>query len=188
MAGDPDPSGQDEPGLQGEVLFSGQPSLWAMTGIFVKGMIVLAAAISLMAWHIEQIAALKLSAENAAIVGRYRVWVGLGLAVLVILVLFYKAIQLKMTYYEVSTERIEFGRGIFDRKVDNLDMFRIVDMKLRRSILDCIVGVGTVMLTTTDKSHPEFAFEKVRDARGLYDALKKASLSADRRTNVIHME
>jgi hypothetical protein len=67
-------------------------------------------------------------------------------------------------------------------------MFRVVDIKLRRSFLDCLVGVGTVMLTTTDKSHPEFAFEKVADARELYDAIKKASLSADRRTNVVHME
>lgn len=170
----------------GEVLFSGQPSLWAMAGAFVKGGIVLAVAVSLVVWHIERIAWLKLSIEQAAVFGKYRLLLGLGLVV--IMVLFYKAMQLRMTHYEVGADRIEFGRGIFDRKVDNLDMFRVVDIKLRRSVLDCIVGVGTVLLTTTDKSHPEFVFEKVRGSRELYDALKKASLSADRRTNVIHME
>jgi uncharacterized membrane protein YdbT with pleckstrin-like domain len=131
---------------------------------------------------------LKLSAEQAAVFGKYRLLAGLAIGLVVIMVLFYKAMQLRMTHYEVSIDRIEFGRGIFDRKVDNLDMFRVLDIKLRRSVLDCIVGVGTVMLTTTDKSNPEFVFEKVRDARELYDAVKKASLSADRRTNVIHME
>jgi uncharacterized membrane protein YdbT with pleckstrin-like domain len=118
----------------------------------------------------------------------YRLLAGIALGLVVLLVLFYKALQIKMTYYEVSAERIEFGKGIFDRKVDNLDMFRVVDIKLRRSVLDCIVGIGSVLLTTTDKSHPEFVFEKVRYARELYDAIKKGSLSADRRTNVIHME
>jgi hypothetical protein len=93
-----------------------------------------------------------------------------------------------MTHYEVSPDRIEYGEGIFDRRVDNLDMFRVVDIKLRRNILDCFVGVGTVLLTTTDKSHPEFEFKKIKNCRELYDTIKKASLSADRRTNVIHME
>ncbi len=181
-------AGQTEPAGPSEALFVGQPSLWAMAGAFVKGGIVFAAAVSLVVWHIESIAGLKLSVEQAAVVGRYRLLLGLGLGLVVAMVLFYKALQIRMTHYEVSSERIEYGRGIFDRKVDNLDMFRIVDIKLRRSFLDCIVGVGTVILATTDKSHPEFVFEKVRGAGELYDAVKKASLSADRRTNVIHME
>ncbi len=186
-AGDEDDS-QGGPDQPGDVFFSGQPSLWAMAGAFVKGGIVLAVAVPLVIWHIERMAWLKLSAEQAIVFGKYRLLAGLVLGLVVVMVLFYKAVQLKMTYYEVSAERIEFGRGIFDRKVDNLDMFRVVDLKLRRSVLDCIVGVGSVMLTTTDKSHPEFIFEKVRGARELYDSIKKASLSADRRTNVIHME
>ncbi|MFH1371128.1 MAG: PH domain-containing protein [Planctomycetota bacterium] len=184
FAGDEDA----EQAESGEALFSGQPSLWAMTGALIKGGIVLAVAVTLVVWHIERMALLKISPEHVVVFGRYRLLLGLGIGLIVIMVLFYKAMQLKMTYYEVSTERIEFGRGIFDRRVDNLDMFRVVDLKLRRSVLDCLVGVGSVMLTTTDKSHPEFMFEKIRDARELYDAIKKASLSADRRTNVIHME
>jgi membrane protein YdbS with pleckstrin-like domain len=172
----------------GEVVFAGRPTLWVMAGAFVKGGAILAIAVLLVVWHIERMVWLKLSAEQAVVFGKYRLIVGLALGLVVVMVLFYKALKLRMTHYEVSSERIEYGTGIFDRKVDNLDMFRVVDIKLRRSFLDCIVGVGTVLLTTTDKSHPEFVFEKVRDARELYDVLKKASLSADRRTNVIHME
>ncbi|MCJ7777175.1 MAG: PH domain-containing protein [Sedimentisphaerales bacterium] len=181
-------SAQDQPANPSEVVFAGRPTLWVMAGAFLKGGLLLAVAGLLVFWHIERIAALKLSTEYAAVFGKYRLLLGLGLGLVVIMVLFYKALQLRMTHYEVGADRIEFGRGIFDRKVDNLDMFRVVDIKLRRSVLDCIVGVGTVLLTTTDKSHPEFMFEKVRDSRELYDAVKKASLSADRRTNVIHME
>jgi membrane protein YdbS with pleckstrin-like domain len=175
-------------GQGGEVFFSGQPSLWVMAGAFLKGGIVLAAAVALLIWHIERMIWLELSAEQAAVFGRYRLLAGAGLGLLVVMVLFYKAMQVRMTYYKVSADRIEFGKGIFDRKVDNLDMFRVVDLKLRRSFLDCIVGVGTVLLTTTDKSHPDFVFEKVRGARQLYDTIKKATLSADRKTNVIHVE
>jgi uncharacterized membrane protein YdbT with pleckstrin-like domain len=105
-----------------------------------------------------------------------------------VLILLYKVIRLKMMYYEVTPDRIEFTRGILDRKVDNLDMFRVIDLKMRRSLLDCVVGVGTVALVTTDKSDPEFEFEKIRDPRLLYDVIKKASLEADKKTNVVHLE
>jgi len=179
---------QEQSQKQNEVVYSGGPSLWAMSGAFVKGGALLIVAVLLVSWHIERIAALKISAEDAVVVGKYRVLLGLLLGLVVGIVLFYKALKLRMTHYQVSPDRIEYGEGIFDRKVDNLDMFRIVDIKLRRSVFDCVVGTGTVLLTTTDKSHPEFVFEKVRNSRELYDVIKKASLSADRRTNVIHME
>jgi membrane protein YdbS with pleckstrin-like domain len=171
-----------------ETIFTGQPSLWAMAGAFAKGGAMLVAAMLLMFWRIESIALLKLSPEHAAVFGRYRLLLGLAFGLVVVMVLFYKALKLRMMHYEVSADRIEYGEGIFDRKVDNLDMFRVVDIKLRRNFLDCIAGVGTVTLTTSDKSHPEFTFEKVRNCRELYDVIKKASLSADRRTNVVHME
>ncbi|MBE3144697.1 MAG: PH domain-containing protein [Planctomycetes bacterium] len=170
------------------VFYSGRPSLWAIAWDFVKGTGVLSAAILLMAWHIERISWLHLSIQSIAVVGKYRVLLGLGLALVVCLILFYKAWKIRMTHYEVSPDRIEYGEGVFDRKVDNIDMFRVVDIKLRRNVLDCMVGVGTVILTTSDKNQPEFEFKKIKNSRELYDTIKKASLSADRRTNVIHME
>jgi len=170
------------------IVYSGRPSLWAMTMDFVKGAAMLSAAILIMAWHIERVSWLHLSIQSIAVVGKYRVMLGLGIVIVVGLILFYKVWKIRMTHYEVSPDRIEYGEGIFDRRVDNLDMFRIVDIKLRRNILDCVVGVGTVLLTTSDKSHPEFEFKKIKNSRELYDTIKKASLSADRRTNVIHME
>jgi uncharacterized membrane protein YdbT with pleckstrin-like domain len=186
----PDDSNQDspqeKPANPGEVLFSGQPTLWVIAGTLVNCVALISASVVLMFWHIER--TLNLTSLNSAVFGKYRVLLGIAIFLIVGAYLTYKIMRVRMTHYEVSTERIEFGTGLFERKVDNLDMFRVVDIKLRRNFLDCIVGVGTVLLTTTDKSHPEFAFEKVADVRGLYDAIKKASLSADRRTNVIHME
>jgi membrane protein YdbS with pleckstrin-like domain len=181
--GENTPKGQPD-----AIVYKGRPTLWAMTWDFVKGGAVLLAAILIIAWHIERISWLGFSYQSMAAIGKYRVILGLGAIFVVGLILFYKAWKIRMTHYEVSPDRIEYGEGVFDRKVDNLDMFRVVDIKLRRNILDCVVGVGTVILTTSDKSHPEFEFKKVKNSRELYDTIKKASLSADRRTNVVHVE
>ena len=75
-----------------------------------------------------------------------------------------------------------------DRRVNNLDMFRVIDLSLQRSLLDCIFGIGTVTLIMVDKTDPKFVFQKVRRSRKLYDVIKKASLDADKKAGVIHVE
>jgi len=163
-----------------------------MTGAVIKGLFFVVVAGLLVKLPLEDMAndllGLKLTDNQALAFGQYRVIAGLGLAIVVVLFLVIKMVRLKMIYYEVTADRIEWSRGIFDRRVDNLDMFRVIDLKLRRSLFDCIVGVGTVGLITTDKTDPEFVFEKIRDSRRLYDIIKKASLEADKRSGVIHVE
>ncbi|MCK4752374.1 MAG: PH domain-containing protein [Planctomycetes bacterium] len=180
---------------QGDVLFSGRPSLWGLAGTILKGLFFFAFAIFLMKFPVEdsvsEIGSLmnfQLTENQALAFEELRIIAGWGISVLVLLVLLFKMVQLKMTYYEVSAERIEWSRGILDRRIDNIDMFRVVDLQMRRSMLDCIFSIGTVKLMTTDKSDPEFEFEKVRRPRELYDCIKAASLEADKDNRVVHIE
>lgn len=182
----------EEEAIDDKILFAGKPSLFGLAPAVIKGMFFLAAAYLLIKFPLEIMAenllSLTLTDNQALTFGEYRVFAGLGLATIVVLILLIKIINLKMIYYEVSAERIEWERGIFDRKVDNLDMFRVIDLKMRRTVFDVILGIGTVALITTDKTDPEFVFEKVRDCRLLYDVIKKASLRADQQNRVIHLE
>ncbi|MHC4842282.1 MAG: zinc ribbon domain-containing protein [Planctomycetota bacterium] len=174
------------------ILYHGRPSLLALAPGIFKALIVAAGAYGLTRFEVElwldKLFKLQLTDAQAITYGQYRVLAGIGLMVLVALVLFMKVLKLKMVNYEVSADRIEYSRGILDRRVDNLDMFRVLDIKLRRSILDCLVGVGTVDLITTDKTDPEFSFGKVRRPKQLYNVIKDASLEADNRRSVIHLE
>ncbi len=179
----------DEPEQGDErILFAGGPSLWALAPDVLRGTVFGVVGGALAAVPVENLLPLGLGPAQTELFGRYRVLLGLGIIATVFFILAIKLLRLKMTYYEVTPERIEWSRGILDRRVDNIDMFRVVDLKLRRSILDCLLGVGTVELTTTDKSDPNFRFEKVSDSRVLYDAIKRASLEADRTTGVVHLE
>ena len=51
-----------------------------------------------------------------------------------------------------------------------------------------MLGIGTVRVYTRDKTDNKFDFYKVRRPRKLYDIIKKASLNADARQNVVHLE
>jgi uncharacterized membrane protein YdbT with pleckstrin-like domain len=189
---EPDSQSHEDEETNDNVLFACRPSLWGMASAIVKGLLFLAVAGLLIKFPLENTAndllELKLTENQALAIGQYRVLAGFALGTLVVLILLLKILKLKMIYYEVTVDRIEWSRGILDRRIDNIDMFRVVDLKMRRSLLDCIFGVGTVALMTTDKSDPEFVFEKVRYCRELYDIIKKASLEADRKTGVVHLE
>jgi membrane protein YdbS with pleckstrin-like domain len=178
--------------LDDNVLFAARPSLWGITSTLIKGTCIIILAGLAIKYPLENYTDkwlnLELTGEQISTVGTYRILTGLALGLIVASVLILKTVKLKMIYYEVSPDRIEWGRGILDRQVDNIDMFRVIDLKMRRNILDCIVGIGSVGLTTTDKSDPTFEFEKVRRPRELYDIIKKASLEADRQTGVVHIE
>lgn len=178
------------------ILFSGRPSLFGLIGTVIKSVIVLTVVAVILKVPVEKyilpflegIFKFQLSDAQYLTIIDYKKGACTGAVLLVVFWLVYKVLKLKMTYYEVMPERIEYNRGVFDRSVDNLDMFRVIDLKLRRSLLDCVFGIGEVTLTTTDKSDPTFKFEKMRQSRKLYDVIKKASLEADRKQQVIHVE
>jgi ribosomal protein L40E len=196
-------------------LLVASPSLWALVNSFIIGFIALCAAIFLIIVPIEKpfgsskssggtvsqsngssnIAANQNPLQQQAGSGgfqssmrKFRILLGLLIVLMTSLWLATKIYVLRMIRYEITPQRIEYSRGLFDRKVDNLDMFRIIDMKMRRSPLDCMTGVGTVIIYTTDKTDPEFRFEKIRNPGQLYDIVKKYSLEADRGGNVVHLE
>jgi len=194
MEAGPEPDSQADEDEQTDdvIMFAGRPSLFGMAGTAVKGLFFIILAAFVIKFPLETMLAgplnIQLTEDQILMIGQYRFMAGIGLIVFVALILLFRMVLLKMTYYEVTSERIEWSRGILDRRVDNLDMFRVIDLNMRRSIFDCIFGIGTVGLITNDKTDPEFVFEKIRRPRELYDIIKKASLDADRQNRVVHME
>ena len=172
-------------------LFSASPSLWGLLGTGITAGLFLAVAFLLgsdIFGGLAQKVSSQVTDDIAAMIDKITGYVGLALAIMTIGNVILRVAQLKTIHYEVSTDRIEFARGIFSRQIDNLDMFRVVDIKLHRSLLDCLVGIGTVTLVTKDDTDPMFEFEKVARPKALYDIIKKASLEADRKQGVIHLD
>jgi uncharacterized membrane protein YdbT with pleckstrin-like domain len=115
-------------------------------------------------------------------------WVGLGVPAVVLIWVGIQAIVLKCISYRISPDRIEYERGVLSRSTDNLDMFRVTDVRLQCTLLDRLWGIGTVEVMSSDETHPILYLAKIRNPRNAYDVLKRASLSADQRRGVVHME
>jgi len=165
------------------------PSLWNLTGTFIAAAIFFTLAAALLVCDFEALLG-KANVQGSAsekIMPIIRL-LGLALFCLTLINLLYRVAKLKSVRYEICPDRVEHARGIFSRRIDNLDMFRIIDLKLHRSLLDCLLGVGAVTLATKDESDPTFEFLKVRNPKKLYDYIKQANLAADRKQGVIHID
>jgi membrane protein YdbS with pleckstrin-like domain len=187
-------AGQNGVGAQNgnDILWFGRPSAFALAWTFVKTIILVAVCWAVYRYPVMLLVALVPKANvSAQRLMQIEAWLDLavlGLGLAAVFALFWRLLALKSMYYEVTPDRIEWSRGIFDRRVDNLDMFRVTDLKLRRSLLEACLGIGTIVLTTKDDSHPRFEFTKVHQCRYLYDTLKVAGLTADKKRGVIHLE
>ncbi len=182
----PDPDKPEE-NLE-QMLFKARPSIFGIFGKIIYCSIFISLAAWLCSYPLENLLKDQITNTEAGAIADLRTLAGTFIGASAILVLMYKIIRLKNIYYEITSDRIEWTRGVFSQKIDNLDMFRIIDLSLHRNLLDRIFNIGSVKLVTNDESDPQFEFEKIRNPKKLYSILKKAHLDADKDRSVFHLD
>lgn len=77
-----------------------------------------------------------------------------SVAFLFSLVLLYRFIYLRRIRYRIGAEQLISEHGIIRRKVDYMEMYRIVDFGERQSLLQQLCGLKTVSIFSMDRSTP----------------------------------
>jgi uncharacterized membrane protein YdbT with pleckstrin-like domain len=86
----------------------------------------------------------------------------------------WKWLELKCRVYEVTTERIKVSRGIFSRRTDELELYRVKDLTLIEPFFFRLFGLGSVIMTTNDASTPTLTIHAVRRVKELREELRQA--------------
>jgi membrane protein YdbS with pleckstrin-like domain len=173
------PIAQDPAPADNENVFEGRSSYAAMFGSFVLAALLVTVAIAIVVWPTQQ---------TSPDVQRTKVAIGLLILLFNTCWILGKMALLKSTFYRLTPDRLEYHRGIFGRKVDNIDLFRVADYKMDRSILDRIFGIGTIRLFSSDKTDPEFLIYKVKNPKQVFEILSKSTFASDRKANIVHVE
>jgi uncharacterized membrane protein YdbT with pleckstrin-like domain len=75
--------------------------------------------------------------------------------------------------------------GLFSKKLEQVDLYRIVDYVVERPFLQRIMGTGNLVVDTLDKTQPELRIEGIRtDVVALYERLRVATEAEKRRRGV----
>ena len=75
------------------------------------------------------------------------------------------------TRYNLTKEKLLIDIGFFSRKEEEVRLYRILDISLKRPLSQRIFGVGTIHCCTADKSTPEFDIKKVKRAKEIKEML-----------------
>ena len=86
----------------------------------------------------------------------------------------WKWLELKCRVYEVTTERIKASRGIFSRRTDEMELYRVKDLTLIEPFFFRLFGLGSVIITTNDASTPTLTIHAVRRVKELREELRQA--------------
>ena len=75
------------------------------------------------------------------------------------------------TKYSLTREKLLIQTGILNIKEEEIRLYRIMDLTLRRSLLERLFGLGTIHCCSADKSTPEFDIVWIRNAMAVKETL-----------------
>jgi uncharacterized membrane protein YdbT with pleckstrin-like domain len=73
----------------------------------------------------------------------------------------------------LTTERIRTSDGVFSKRREELELYRVKDMALTQPFLMRMVSLGNLVLMTSDRTDPEFVIHAVTNPQALLDQIRK---------------
>jgi len=136
-------------------------------------------------------------AKHSANIGTYMMWVGVCLAgglfgyallqipalagyplwvlslVGVPMLLWSYLVHIK-TRYKITRRRVELERGVVTTRLDTLELWRVLDVRYERNLIDQIFDNAKIILIGTDQSDPSLVLYGMPDHRKLFERIRDA--------------
>lgn len=76
----------------------------------------------------------------------------LGLTALALIVILWKWIENVASRYEVTEERLIVRRGIINKSIDEIELYRIKDVRIDFTIVNQVAGIGRICVSSSDET------------------------------------
>ena len=94
-------------------------------------------------------------------------------------------VRSRSTHYKITTQRIVIESGLFSKRMEQIDLYRVIDYVVERPLGQRVMGTGNIVLEAMDKTTPEIRIEGVKtDVVALYERLRYATEQEKRRRGV----
>ena len=94
------------------------------------------------------------------------------LAAAVLLNLAYRVLRVYCIRYEIDPEELKIYSGIFRRKHEYVETYRIKDYRIERPLIYRFFGMGNLILYTSDKTTPVIRLEAIKNPEEKYKILR----------------
>ncbi len=160
-----------------ETLWQGSPSATLLAGHFA-GIVLVLVGIPLLA---RFFASTMPDVERAAGMVRFG-WVATAILLVVqALALAIAWIRLRSTMYKVTNQRVLIEQGIFSKTLDEIDLRYVDDSTFSQSLVDRILGIGSVTLMSSDTNTPRYVLRSIKDPRGVREMIRAEAYQSSQR-------
>ncbi|HHY64155.1 MAG TPA: PH domain-containing protein [Clostridiaceae bacterium] len=96
----------------------------------------------------------------------------------------YLGLPLSFTRYYIRDQRLYYSKGLFNTVEEELLLYRVLDIKLSRTLGDKLVGVGTITLFTADKTNTKLDLVRVKNPKQVRDMISRLVEAERARINI----
>jgi len=170
-------AGAPGPVRKEETLWRGSPSVALLAGHFA-GIVLVLVAVPLLA---RFFASTMPEMDRAAGMIRFGWFATAILIVIQSVALLVAWVRLRSTMYRVTNQRVLVEQGIFSKTVDEIDLRYVDDSTFTQSLVERILGIGSVTLISSDKSSPRYVLRSIRDPRGVREMIRAEAYQTSQR-------
>jgi uncharacterized membrane protein YdbT with pleckstrin-like domain len=118
-----------------------------------------------------------MNTERIAWTGRQSQWQNLGWFVSCLLLIpipwaIWRWLQVRCQSYTLTDQRLKTTHGILTKVTDDIELYRVRDTRMQQGIWQRVLGLGDVILSTTDASTPEVRLRWLPDAEILREQIR----------------
>ncbi len=132
------------------------------------------------------------SSTNRWLLGSFAGWltilscvIGVGLVIIA-----WRWLQNMASAYEITDQRLIVRRGLIMKTIDEIELYRVKDVRVRFSLINQLADIGTITITSSDRTtgNQEFVLRDVPAARERREGIRKLVDRARQRRGVREMD
>ncbi|MDE0879831.1 MAG: PH domain-containing protein [Sphingomonas bacterium] len=117
------------------------------------------------------------SSTERWLIGSFHGWltllscvIGVGLVIIAI-----RWLQNRAATYDITDQRLIVKRGLIMKSIDEIELYRVKDVRVDFSVINQIADIGTITITSTDRTSGNAAFvlRDIPSARERREGLRK---------------
>ena len=89
--------------------------------------------------------------------------------------------------YELTTQRFVHSEGIFSRRTDRIEVIDIDDVTFTQGLIQRMLGVGKIEISSSDRSHPNLLLPGIDDVAHVAELIDNIRRQ-ERRRRGLHIE
>jgi uncharacterized membrane protein YdbT with pleckstrin-like domain len=100
----------------------------------------------------------------------------------------FSPVDAKTTTYTLTNQRLRVDSGVVGKRHSQLELFRVKDVNVRRSLKHRARGRGDLVVTSTDPSTPKLKLEAIENPEEVAETMRGLVMAARQRMGITTRE